>query len=305
MNSILRIIDANFNRAREGLRVVEDGIRFYYNLDRSLIKKIKDIRHSLSITVDKYFGLFKIKKGRDTAGDKGKNLDTRTKEDITGLIERNLMRVSEALRVMEEYSRTFLPSASAAFHNLRFKLYEIEKELILSLHKKDIPEPFISVLLNIGIKPSLSDVEKIIDSRPDILILSYSGSDTRYFLNTAKRIRNLLPPSIIYLICGRPDICLLSDADGIFLKGKDIPSREAKKILQGMVVLTEKQKKVNIFPLECNTILNFKESLIKDIRGIILKIEKEIPDNIKEIIRMIKNRCHYVRRRKEKTTGKK
>ncbi|MBU1615010.1 thiamine-phosphate pyrophosphorylase, partial [bacterium] len=43
---IYRILDANFNRASEGLRVVEEIARFVLG-DASLVRSLKETRHSL------------------------------------------------------------------------------------------------------------------------------------------------------------------------------------------------------------------------------------------------------------------
>ena len=47
---ILRVIDANFNRAREGLRVCEDVCRFFCD-HKSLTVKYKLLRHELTQAV--------------------------------------------------------------------------------------------------------------------------------------------------------------------------------------------------------------------------------------------------------------
>jgi len=44
--SIYRIIDANFNRGREGLRVIEEYCRFYLN-NSQLSGRAKQLRHLL------------------------------------------------------------------------------------------------------------------------------------------------------------------------------------------------------------------------------------------------------------------
>ena len=44
---IYRLIDANLNRSREGLRVVEEVARLYLN-DKNLSAKIKVMRHQIS-----------------------------------------------------------------------------------------------------------------------------------------------------------------------------------------------------------------------------------------------------------------
>lgn len=133
----LRIIDANFNRAREGLRVIEDGLRFYYDSNENYIKRIKNLRHRLSEAVEKNFGFSSIKKERDSSYDVGKDIDSRQMQTARQVIERNFMRTGEALRTLEEYSKIIVPEVSLLFHNLRFDLYEIEKEVVLFLDRKD------------------------------------------------------------------------------------------------------------------------------------------------------------------------
>ena len=44
---IYRVIDANLNRAKEGLRVCEDTVRFILK-DKILTKKIKKLRHDIT-----------------------------------------------------------------------------------------------------------------------------------------------------------------------------------------------------------------------------------------------------------------
>jgi len=132
----LRIIDANFNRAREGLRVIEDGLRFYYDSNKEYVRRLKEIRHSLSEGIEKNFGFSSLKKERDSSNDIGREFDERgEKETVRQVIERNLMRAGEALRTLEEYSKAAVPEASLLFHNLRFDLYEIEKDIAAFLDR--------------------------------------------------------------------------------------------------------------------------------------------------------------------------
>jgi len=305
MDKIFRIIDANFNRAREGLRVIEDGIRFYYGYDKDHIRQIKEIRHLLSRTIAKTFGLLRIKKERDTLHDTGKGIDIRKREDIREIIERNFMRVSEALRVMEEYSKAVKPAASSIFHNLRFKLYRIEKDVLLYIHRSEIPSPFLALLLNFSKKTALKDVKKIVGCNPDILILCQRGIDDKHFLKAARKIRKLIPHNVKYLICGRSDICILCDADGVFLNKKDIPYGEVKKLLQDKTILTDEIKTVNI-SLEKGPIKShLKEILTGDMDGIILITGEDITQDIEKNIKMLKKEVNRYGRRRKETAGKK
>ena len=45
----LRLIDANLNRLREGIRVVEDIFRYVYN-DKQTALKLKELRHLSRLT---------------------------------------------------------------------------------------------------------------------------------------------------------------------------------------------------------------------------------------------------------------
>ncbi len=46
-NKIYRVLDANINRAKEGLRTCEDTARFILN-DETLAKKFKKLRHDIT-----------------------------------------------------------------------------------------------------------------------------------------------------------------------------------------------------------------------------------------------------------------
>jgi len=126
--SVLRIIDANLNRCREGLRVVEDSLRFVLN-DGVLYKKIRAIRHSVDeILRNKYIELIKE---RDSFGDSGRQMLEVSKRELLDVLIVNFKRVQESLRVLEEYSKTFIPVASSDFKRQRYAVYNVEKKVYL------------------------------------------------------------------------------------------------------------------------------------------------------------------------------
>ena len=67
MPSVLRIIDANANRAREALRVMEEAARFLLD-DEMLCRSLKGLRHDFSQAIAAIPGL---EANRDTPGDVG------------------------------------------------------------------------------------------------------------------------------------------------------------------------------------------------------------------------------------------
>src|SRR5947209_1953857 len=98
-----RILDAAANRAREGLRVVEDYARFALD-DPSLTRRIKDVRHRLGAAI-RGLDLETMIGARDTRGDVGTHIMTATeqaRESPRAVLTANFKRPGEALRTLEE-----------------------------------------------------------------------------------------------------------------------------------------------------------------------------------------------------------
>src|SRR5690349_10029353 len=100
---VLRLLDANFNRAREALRVIEDYARFVLD-DAPLCGSLKELRHDLTSVTARYASAAILH--RDTPGDVG--TDTKTDAELTRASESHVVvaagkRLGEALRTIEEY----------------------------------------------------------------------------------------------------------------------------------------------------------------------------------------------------------
>lgn len=130
-SKINRIIDANLNRAREGLRVVEELARMVLE-DGALQKKIKEMRHQITLA-EKSLNHLKILKNRAAGEDPGAKVTTRTeskRKQLSDLGRANLRRCQEALRVLEEFTKFEETVASRKFKALRFTAYDLEVALI-------------------------------------------------------------------------------------------------------------------------------------------------------------------------------
>ncbi len=124
-DKIKRLIDANFNRTREGLRVIEDIGRFILD-NRNITEKIKTLRSDLAhIEKDFDFTL-----SRDTENDVGTSLSSDIEEkraDIFDIFKANIKRVEESLRVLEEAFKTINVKVSRGLKSMRYETYTIEK----------------------------------------------------------------------------------------------------------------------------------------------------------------------------------
>ncbi|MDR2192155.1 MAG: hypothetical protein LBO62_04690 [Endomicrobium sp.] len=127
-NSTLRIIDANINRCREGLRVIEDCLRYVLD-DAALYKKIRGIRHNTDKILRENYALLIAK--RDAVSDGGRKMPETSQKKLPEIIIANFKRAQESLRVLEEYSKTVFPDLSPLFKKQRYAAYNAEKNVCL------------------------------------------------------------------------------------------------------------------------------------------------------------------------------
>jgi tetratricopeptide (TPR) repeat protein len=123
-NNLYRSIDANINRFKEGIRVVEDILR--YEFSSPIAFKLKELRHIKIPDYEKYI------KYRDSAEDilKKSIKDELTRKDLKEIIISNLKRSQESARVLEEIFKLFDVNLSEEFKKARYLLYNYEKEIL-------------------------------------------------------------------------------------------------------------------------------------------------------------------------------
>jgi len=122
--SLYRVIDANLNRLKEGVRVIEDIAR-YVNNDKTLASKLKEIRHQSRID-----DLQNLLGSRDSINDVLRPTVTSemNRDSLESIIIANYKRAQESSRVLEEMYKIVDPTLSENFKSLRYALYQLEKE---------------------------------------------------------------------------------------------------------------------------------------------------------------------------------
>ncbi len=126
--NVYRLIDANFNRASEGLRVCEDISRFILD-NKELSKDFKNLRHSLFL-LKKTFPCQQLLQARDVDADVGREIKEGLKQNWQEVLIANFGRTKEALRCLEEFSQFLNPLEFKQIQEIRFKIYKIEKEVL-------------------------------------------------------------------------------------------------------------------------------------------------------------------------------
>jgi len=229
---IYQIIDANLDRAREGLRVLEDWARFGLGKEK-YVKRIKNFRqilgrHHLEI----------YKQSRNHIEDKCKGLthkeqfNRKTSEQI---IISNSARVQAALRVIEEFSRLQNHELSKIASEIRYEIYTIEIDLLSYSKFKKLEE----ILKENDLYVITAQKDNLLEIIEEILIAGVRIIQHRFKTGTDKdnlqeaiKIKNLCKRyNSLFIINDRLDIVLASNADGIHLGQDDLDLKTARKLL--------------------------------------------------------------------------
>ncbi len=230
--NVAQLIDANLDRAREGLRVIEDWCRFGLK-EKELVITIKNWRHQLGLN-----HLEVYKKARSTSSDQGAGLshpNQNKRIQPSQIVAANFARAQEALRVLEEFSRHSHPELSKISAKIRYELYDLELivlkasninqrlEKLRSSKLYLITKPHKQIIdtVSAALKAGVSMVQFRCKDQPDIEILSKAKE-----LSLICKSYNSL-----FIVNDRLDIALASDADGVHLGQQDLPIELAREII--------------------------------------------------------------------------
>jgi thiamine-phosphate pyrophosphorylase len=227
-SAIKRILDANLDRAREGLRIMEEWCRFALN-NRKLTAECKEMRQELA-----RWHTPELRMARDTLGDTGTDLthpQEETRHNLEHLLRANFCRVQEALRVLEEYGKLYQVSMGTAFKQIRYRVYILESNLWLySRHHKFNNAPLYLVtsaqdnllqVVEAALKGGLSLVQYRDKNTDDVLRLA----------NAEKLCQLCHDYGALFIVNDRVDVALAVSADGVHLGQQDLPVAVAREIL--------------------------------------------------------------------------
>jgi hypothetical protein len=127
--NFVRLIDANLNRLKEGVRVIEDIARYHDN-NPQIAKTLKTLRHKAKIE-ERYRELLS---SRDSQNDvlRASTTEEMEREDIRNVLIANYKRAQESARVLEETTKIWDARLSEKFKDIRYQLYTLEREHLLN-----------------------------------------------------------------------------------------------------------------------------------------------------------------------------
>lgn len=226
--SVRRILDANLDRAREGLRILEDWCRFGLN-HHELTEKLKHLRQSLA-----QWHTPELRAARDTPGDTGTSIthpQERVRSNVTQVLQANFCRVEEALRSLEEFGKIGYPDMAEACKQLRYQVYALESTVLghqrfrqlskSQLYLVTAPSPDLVKTVESALQGGLQMVqyrEKVGDDCDRIVI--------------ARQLKKLCQRyGALFFVNDRVDLAIAVDADGVHLGQQDLPIAVARDLL--------------------------------------------------------------------------
>jgi len=233
-----RILDANFNRAREALRTMEEYCRFILN-DPVLSGRAKTLRDRLC-TAAGAWERGALLSGRDSAADVGRGMEVagqQRRQSTEDCFTAAAMRLSEALRVLAEFSAVGVNrSIRREFEAIRFDGYDLEKAVAARFPAVRFGQVRLYVLVTAtaGQDPDvvLKLIEQIALGGADAIQLRAKGlSDEGLYRLSGRFVALCRDNGVLSIVNDRADIAAVSGADGLHLGQEDLPVSEARRLL--------------------------------------------------------------------------
>jgi thiamine-phosphate pyrophosphorylase len=231
-----RILDAAANRAREGLRVVEDYCRFSLD-DAFLSRELKSLRHDLT---EALAGLpaVTLLAARETLQDVGVPLTTareRQRHSLLEVVQAGWKRLQEALRSLEEFGKLHGPDLGAALEKLRYRAYTLEKAVVLgTTARQALADARLYVLLTGSACTAALDwtIREAAAGGAQMFQLREKNLSDRNLIERAHRVRRRTRETqTLFIVNDRPDVARLVEADGVHLGQEDMTVKDARRIV--------------------------------------------------------------------------
>ncbi len=234
--SVYRILDAAANRCREGLRVVEDYARFALE-DKHLSGQLKSLRHQLACLMDQLLKENGVAM-RDTPSDVGTDLTARLesiRSSNRDILHSNCRRIQEAFRTIEEFAKRISPETASQIEQLRYESYTVEKALLTTQNARQrLDRISLCLLVTDALCPrGLGPVvQAALQGGCRMIQLREKTMLQRRWLDVARMLREWTSQAgALLIINDRPDIAVLSDADGVHLGQDDLSVQAARQIV--------------------------------------------------------------------------
>lgn len=232
-----RIIDANTNRTCEGLRVIEDYLRFVYE-EKDLSKDIRLIRHNVreawqGIDLYKYRSI-----ETDPGVSNSKAFVGLERIDEKDLLIANFKRIEESLRVMEEFSKiSNYTDKASIYESARYTMYSLEKR-ILGYRLKQLFDSGIYGITDdkSGLTP-IEQVKRMIEAGIKVIQFRKKSEITDEDIKQCEFISKLCKDNnALFIVNDHVWLATMVNAGGVHFGQEDIHDKDISNIRKNMIV---------------------------------------------------------------------
>lgn len=233
----LRIIDANLNRAREALRVIEDVARLGQPARPGLAGMLRRHRHALAELAGRLaLDAGELLRARDVAGDVGAAAPSVESSLADDPVARNFARAAEALRTIEEAARA-LGSDVGPAAALRFAVYACQPLVAEpGTRRARLLEARLCVLID----PTITDrplpelaATVAAAGAPVVQVRCKSGTDRERAALATAVVEAVRAHRALVVVNDRADLAVAAGADGVHLGLDDLAVAHARQIVGG------------------------------------------------------------------------
>lgn len=240
-NAAYRIIDANFNRAREALRVIEEFCRFGLN-SKSLSARAKELRHKLCQSINQ-LDSGRLISSRDTISDVGVDQvipSQNSRSNLKDCLTAGCKRLVEALRVLSEVIQIQNKAVAKQIEQFRYAAYTLEKDIVLisePLEKYKKVKLYIIITSNFPAE-IISLTSQCAASGADCIQLRAKEIQNDDLYAAAIEFVKICRDNGVYsVINDRLDIAIASNADGVHFGQNDLPVECARLLEQKPMII--------------------------------------------------------------------
>ena len=226
MNNLHRMIDANVNRAAEGLRVLEDVARFHLN-NLKLSEACKQYRHTIRHAFPNCI------LHRDTRGDVGTMITTEEelkRASLHDIVIASSNRCCEALRVIEEGVK--LEASTLSVKDLRYAIYDTAQQLLRQLGSA-VPSSWRLCFVCTAsecVLPWEETVIQAISCGCDCIQVREKSMATKELVENVTQMIDITSGKAAVIVNDRIDVMLATNATGVHLGLNDLSIYDARTI---------------------------------------------------------------------------
>lgn len=241
-----RLLDANLNRASEGLRVLEDIARFILD-DTTYSRACRLARHELARLAMPYDTM--LLSERDSAGDTGRDAPSAAgvnARDLVAIVRANAKRAEESLRVIEELARGGtgrIQIEAAAVERIRYSTYELEKGIAALLLRTEAAHRVrgLYAIVERQFSPGREPVDvarEAIDGGAAVIQLRDKTGDHRLVYHDAVELNELCRQrGVLFVVNDYVDVAAAVSAPAVHVGQEDLPVKVVRQVVSTRTVV--------------------------------------------------------------------